>query len=46
MQHAAYGVFERIYPGGPYHLVAWNRTDHLLVDPISSMELEEELPGV
>ncbi len=46
MDHAAFGVFERIYPGGPYHMVAWNRTEHLLNTHMASLELEEELPGV
>lgn len=44
MQHAAYGVFERIYPGGPYQMKSWNDTRHL-IDHNQVMEFEEELLG-
>lgn len=44
MQHAAYGVFERIYPGGPYQMKSWNDTRHLV--QLNQMpEFEEELLG-
>ena len=43
---SAFGVFERMYPGGPYRLMAWNRNKHLLNQSIAAMEYEEEFPGV
>ena len=47
LDHGAYGVFERIYPGGPYQMLSWNRNDHLVADSLSSLEeWESELPGV
>ncbi len=44
VENAAYAVFERIYPEGPYQLVAWNRNDHLSLN-LPEEELEE-LPAV
>ena len=46
LENGAFSVFERMYPGGPYHLVAWNRNEHLINRASAIMEYEEELPGV
>jgi probable phosphoglycerate mutase len=44
MEHAAYAVFERIYPGGPYQMKRWNDTRHLIHHE-EMPEYEEELLG-
>lgn len=44
IDHAAYGVFERLYPGGPYQMMRWNDTRHL-ADHNQMPEYEEELLG-
>ena len=45
MHHGAYSIFERIFPGGPYQLVNWNRNHHLNRET-KVPYLEEELPPV
>lgn len=41
IDHAAYAVFERAYPSGPYQMVAWNRNDHLKQAILTESEMEE-----
>jgi len=43
VDHAAYAVFERIYPEGPYQMVSWNRNDHIPTEEVA--EELEELPA-
>lgn len=46
MDHGAFGVFERLYPGGPYQMLAWNYNSHLTHEETPLYEMEGELPGV
>lgn len=46
LDHGSYGVFERIYPGGPYQMMAWNCQQHLLESDPVSHAWEEEISGV
>jgi len=46
LDHGAFSVFERIYPGGPYLLRSWNQSAHLGETRRESWALEEEAPGV
>ena len=41
IDHAAYAVFERAYPEGPYIMIAWNRNEHLKHASLAETELEE-----
>jgi len=41
IDHAAYAVFERAYPSGPYQMVTWNRNDHLKQAIPAESEMEE-----
>jgi broad specificity phosphatase PhoE len=41
IDHAAYAVFDRVFPEGPYQMVAWNRNDHLRHANPTETEMEE-----
>ena len=43
MDHGGYAVFERIYPKGPYQLIAWNQTHHLATGAVAGMGADETI---
>lgn len=42
MDHAAFSVFERAYPGGPYQMMGWNHNEHLPDYSNALYEMETE----
>ena len=46
LQPGRFGVFERSEPKGPYQLTAWQPTHDIFNTVPSSLDREEEMPGV
>ena len=45
IEPGAYATFQRIYPGGPYRMMSWNRTEHLpRAEP--GLKYDEEISGI